>query len=76
MGSLEPIASLKRAGECTSAILVPGPTFLLARGLIYYSNPPAQIQVLLPPLGSWKRRLLDEVGDRRHVFDQRAASCP
>lgn len=46
------------------------------RGLIYYSNPSAQVQVLLPPLGSWKRRLLDDVGNRPHIFDQAAASSP
>ena len=42
--------------------------------LIYYSRPSTQVQVVLPPSGSWKRRLLDEVGNRRYIFGQRSAS--
>jgi hypothetical protein len=40
--------------------------------LIYHS-PSTQVQVVLPPSGSWKRRLLDEVGNQRHIFGQRSA---
>ncbi|KAF8503256.1 S-adenosyl-L-methionine-dependent methyltransferase [Russula emetica] len=36
--------------------------------------PSARIEVLLPPLGSWKRRLLGQVGSQRPISGQRAAS--
>jgi hypothetical protein len=41
----------------------------------FYSIPSAKIEVLLPPLGSWKSRLLGQVGNQRHVSSQRTPSA-
>jgi hypothetical protein len=57
------------------AVAEPVGRFFSGLSLIYYSIPLAQVEVLLPPLGSWKRRLLGEVGSQRHTSSQRAASA-
>jgi len=41
--------------------------FFFCLTLNYCSIPSAQVEVLLPPLGSWKRRLLDREGIRRYA---------
>jgi hypothetical protein len=41
--------------------------------LIYHSIPSAQVEVLLPPLGSWKSRLLGQVENQRDISGQRDA---
>lgn len=44
--------------------------------LTYFRIPSSRVEVLLPPLGSWKRRLLDRAGNRRIPRPQHPVSDP
>jgi hypothetical protein len=44
--------------------------------LTYFRIPSSRVEVLLPPLGSWKRRLLDRAGNRQIPRPQHPVSDP